>query len=426
MKQSKISVCILLTFLSYFLNAQKLTEQEKSELAFNVVLALKDTLNHLSEKSDNTYFKLHCSSIIQVIDSKGSLTHQDTLFLTDFYNNLNNSGIAGNAKLLTSYTQRQRPFVLAWESPTDGGTSFSWLKVPTDWDPELEYPLYIELHGLWGVADNPINYLTYPYLSGASSSFAFEDGYLLSPWGRGNLWYQGISETDIWECIASLKAITHIDPHRVYLCGHSMGGYGAWSIGSKWPETWAALGIHAGALQYNGGSLVNSTIANQLKNVPTYFVVGTQDGLLSIDQTAYQLLQDAGNANIEFVTFVGGHDYIQENVENMYLWMRNFTNGDLNGTDNSPLSEKNDLIVFPNPLTYNTQINYNLNSSGLVRIEIVNQYGQVVQLLINEFQYPGKYKFIWTPEKNLPAGLYFICLSKEEKVETQLLLFRRE
>src|SRR5512147_880258 len=128
--------------------------------------------------------------------------------------------------------------------------------------------MYIELHGLWSVADPPIEYMTYPFRQGASSSYAWEDGYLLSPWGRGNLWYQGISETDILECMSALEEEFSVDPKRRYLCGHSMGGYGAWSIASKYPETWAALGIHAGALWYDNSSLVNESVASVLADVP--------------------------------------------------------------------------------------------------------------------------------------------------------------
>jgi predicted esterase len=102
-----------------------------------------------------------------------------------------------------------------------------------------------------------------------------------------------------------------------------MGGYGAWHIAVSSADTWAALGVHAGALSYYPGE-VNATAAAALRNLPTYFVVGTSDGLLGVDQAAYQLLRDTGNPNLAFVTFPGAHDYRQEDVDRMYLWMRQF------------------------------------------------------------------------------------------------------
>ena len=241
------------------------------------------------------FLRLHCTSIVSVIDSKSSFTTQDSTFLENTYNAFNNQSDPSNAKELSTYIKRQRPFILSWVSPTDGAVSFSWLNPPKNWNPENEYPLYIQLHGLWSVASNSIEYMTYPFLGGASNDSSFEDGYLLSPWGRGNLWYQGISETDIWECMDALENIVQVDPARKYLSGHSMGGYGAWSIASKSPGTWAALGIHAGALWYNNANLVTAGVAEVLKDVPTYFVCGTNDDLLEINQTAYNLLEDAGN-----------------------------------------------------------------------------------------------------------------------------------
>jgi predicted esterase len=103
-----------------------------------------------------------------------------------------------------------------------------------------------------------------------------------------------------------------------------MGGFGAWSIARKLPEIWATRGIHTGALWFNGSQLVTPTVANALRNVPTYFACGTNDGLLNINQPACSLLRNAGNTHVEFVVIYGSHEYIEENVENMYLWMRNF------------------------------------------------------------------------------------------------------
>jgi hypothetical protein len=422
MKSINFSLCRFIIIFCFLLLQKHIICQTKSASSINYVQALKDTLVQMENKSDNLCFKRHCNSIIEVINAQNSLSKQDTLFIRDFYNNLNNSSIVGNGKILESYINRQRPFILSWQSPTDGNTSFSLLKVPRDWNPENEYPLYIELHGLWSVADDPINYLTYPFLNSASSSFAFEDGYYLSPWGRGNFWYQGISETDIWECIATLKSISYINPQRVYLCGHSMGGYGAWSIASQWSDSLAALGIHAGALWYDNSSLVNTDIAEKLKNIPTYFVVGTQDGLFGINETAYQLLQDAGNENIEFVTFNGAHDYLQQNVENMYLWMKNFVNTDLLGSNEPMIVQSKSLTIFPNPVLNEAQISYVLKSGGIVKLDLLNQSGQLVQCIVRNYESEGEHIIRWKRQENLSPGVYFISLKSNNLVKTEKLL----
>jgi predicted peptidase len=134
------------------------------------------------------------------------------------------------------------------------------------------------------------------------------------------------SETDIWEGINVIESLIKVNPTKKYLMGHSMGGYGTWALGQKSPEIWAALGIYAGALQYGG--YLNPETAEKLKDVPVYIVCGEQDGLLGDNQTAYQLLQDVGNQNIFFTTFPGGHESLLENWQNMFAWMKQFTNED--------------------------------------------------------------------------------------------------
>ena len=39
-----------------------------------------------------------------------------------------------------------------------------------------------------------------------------------------------------------------IDPNRIYLMGHSMGGFGTWWLGQKYAGTWAAIAPMSGVL----------------------------------------------------------------------------------------------------------------------------------------------------------------------------------
>jgi predicted esterase len=283
---------------------------------------LRSALVTLSDQPGDPLLQLHFNSMLQVIAAGDHGWPVDDQGIIDLLRAFTDLSTPHSPRLPESYLDRSRPLVVAWISPTDGQVSFAWLTLPAGWDPALEYPLYVQLHGLWEVAQDRISYLAYPF-SHPAASFAFEDGYLMSPWGRGNLWYRGIAETDIWEGIAAVNALVLVDARRRYLCGHSMGGYGAWHIAVRSADSWAALGIHAGALQYDPAEL-NASAATALRDLPTYFVVGTSDSLLDVNEMAYTLLQDAGNPNLAFFTFPGGHDYRQADVEAMYLWLREF------------------------------------------------------------------------------------------------------
>ncbi|NLD93649.1 MAG: hypothetical protein GX639_13400 [Fibrobacter sp.] len=285
---------------------------------------LRETLQTLAAESDDPLMQLHFNSIIKVIDAGDDGQFKATLNINQIWSAFADTANSHtNVRLRESYLNRSTPLIIAWVSPTDGQVSFTWLLLPAQWDPAKEYPLYVDLHGYWDVPESRLSYLNYPFQN-QQNSFAFEDGYNITPWGRGNLWYRGISETDIHECIGTIKSLVHIDESRQYLFGHSMGGFGAWHIALGSPDTWAALGIYAGALAYDNNSELNATAAKTLRNLPTCFVVGTADDLYGANKTAYQLLVDANNAHLSFVSFSGGHDFRQEDVEKMYLWMKEF------------------------------------------------------------------------------------------------------
>jgi hypothetical protein len=284
--------------------------------------SLRSALQSLSDASADALFRLHFRAVGQVVEAGDRGWRQDGENIEALWRAFSDASVPHSPRLRESYLDRSRPLIVSWTSPTDGQVSFAWLTLPARWDAEREYPLYVQLHGLWDVAQDRLPYLAYPF-SNPGTSFAFEDGYLVSPWGRGNLWYRGIAETDIWECMTAVKGLVRVEDRRQYLCGHSMGGYGAWHIAHGSAEVWAALGIHAGALGYDPREL-DATVAAALRDVPTYFVVGTSDGLLGVNQIAHGLLRDAGNPELAFVTFPGGHDYRQQDVEQMYLWLRQF------------------------------------------------------------------------------------------------------
>ena len=153
MKLKFIFFCLFMVSIIKETEGQKQVETRKALDSVDYISALKDTLRLLSENSDNEFFNMHCISMISVIDSKSSFTKQDSTLLMNTYNAFNNSADTANAKELSTYLTRQRPFILSWVSPTDGAVSFSWLRPPKNWDPENEYPVYIQLHGdcpIWG------------------------------------------------------------------------------------------------------------------------------------------------------------------------------------------------------------------------------------------------------------------------------------
>jgi hypothetical protein len=407
---------LFLAFLFYSMNvtSQKSQYQKKNN-SIDKVQALKDTLSEMMKQTDNKLFINHCKSFIQVIDAQDKLTINDSSLLSAAYDTFCNTTSLANCRKIESYLNRQWSLIFSWCSPTDGTISMAWLTLPKDWDPQKTYPLYVHLHGLSSNYGLPINFLTRFYLKGISTTYAYEDGYWLSPWGRGNLWYQGISETDVWESKAELEQLVNIDIKRQYLTGHSMGGYGSWYIASHSAGTWAALGVEAGALWYGNDGLLKDEVVQQLKDLPTYFVCGNNDGLLEVDTRAYNLLNAAGNKNTKFVTFAGAHEHLYENDENMYQWMKDFVNDDYyTSINNTVVNENDELQCYPNPFSYSTIIRFILEKPGLVHVSIYNSEGKLIENLTNQILSKGIHEVKYRSTNLLP-GIYFCRLGIEGK-----------
>lgn len=113
------------------------------------------------------------------------------------------------------------------------GQRFS-MSIPRNFDPNRTYPLYVNLHGNGGR----------PLPSEAESKQ--DDYFQIRPWGRGDISYFGLGEVDVLESMRHVMRWYPIDPNRVCLGGHSMGGNATWDLASKYPNLFACLVPKAG------------------------------------------------------------------------------------------------------------------------------------------------------------------------------------
>ncbi|MGH8461964.1 MAG: prolyl oligopeptidase family serine peptidase [Stenotrophobium sp.] len=98
------------------------------------------------------------------------------------------------------------------------------------------YPLIVYLHGFTGLPEEPF------YNPVGLVQMADQQGYLLaSALGRGDYFYRGEGDLDVLEVIADVSRRYHVDPDRIYLMGHSMGGYGTNNVGTHHPDLFAAI-----------------------------------------------------------------------------------------------------------------------------------------------------------------------------------------
>lgn len=94
-------------------------------------------------------------------------------------------------------------------------------------------------------------------------------------------WTDEKEEHYVLAILEDLKRTYTIDTNRVYLAGHSMGGYGTWSIGARYADMFASISAMAGGIwMFDGGkpkaSLAAGILPN-LKNLPIWFYNSEDD-----------------------------------------------------------------------------------------------------------------------------------------------------
>jgi predicted peptidase len=149
------------------------------------------------------------------------------------------------------------------------------LYVPQSYSPGAPAPLVVALHGFGGNQDYFFAYV--PELPTLCEKYGFifvapmglaTDGWYGAPLSiPGNAprssgappppqvrtpdeetKYRALSEADVMNVLGIVRREYSIDPNRIYLMGHSMGGFGTWWLGQKHADIWAAIAPMSGVL----------------------------------------------------------------------------------------------------------------------------------------------------------------------------------
>ena len=185
--------------------------------------------------------------------------------------------------------------------------------VPTSYNGSRAYPLIIALHGLGGTED-----AFFENYDKAFPPLAEQHGYIVAGvlgyrvdgsygWGLGNppadpnaRRTQDLSEQDVMRVLDLARKNYKIDPNRIYLMGHSMGGIGTWKLAPKYPELWAAIAPFS-------GSGAPATL-ERIKSVPEFVVHGDNDPTVNVQgsRTMVAKMKELG-IEVKYVEVPGGN-----------------------------------------------------------------------------------------------------------------------
>jgi predicted esterase len=140
--------------------------------------------------------------------------------------------------------------------------------------PEKGWPLVIAMHG-GGGAPKEVNDQQWEQMQRYYKDHAEITGYkylaLRAPNDTWNGFYDNYVPPLIVNLIGQFALFGDIDPNKIFLIGYSHGGYGAFFIGPKIPDRFAA--IHSSAAAPTDGTIS----ALSLRNTRFTFMVGDQD-----------------------------------------------------------------------------------------------------------------------------------------------------
>jgi predicted esterase len=168
---------------------------------------------------------------------------------------------------------------LAYRSTFDGQLVPYRVYVPTNYDASKKYPLVVLLHGAGGSETDFVE--AYQKLW---PKFAEERGYILaSVNGRGPT--SGYSkesggEQDVFDVTDLVMHHYSVDPAKVYLGGHSMGGGGTWRLGLANANKFAGLIPIAGTSAQLAPGLEAELKSG--KKLPVLIVCGVKDALVAV------------------------------------------------------------------------------------------------------------------------------------------------
>jgi len=74
------------------------------------------------------------------------------------------------------------------------------------------------------------------------------------------------------------------------------------------------------------------------------------------------------------------------------------------------------LKSFPNPFNPKTTISYQIFHQGIIKIQIFNIKGQLIETIVNEYQNEGKHSVIWNAE-NQSSGIYFYRIKSGTQIK---------
>jgi len=138
---------------------------------------------------------------------------------------------------------------------------------------------------------------------------------------EGEIWSDELLLALLDQVMAKYK----VDPTRVYLTGLSMGGFGTWSLGLKYPERFAAIAPICGGGEPLAILLASPNKTAALKSLGVWAFHGAKDPVVKLEESEHMInaLKKAGVTDVTLTVYPDAqHDSWTETYANpkLYDW----------------------------------------------------------------------------------------------------------
>lgn len=199
------------------------------------------------------------------------------------------------------------------------------LYIPSGYTADRPMPLIVALHGLGATEDSffeaygrelPRLAEEHGYIVAAPLGYRVDGAYGVSLGGGRDaaaLRTQSLSEQDVLQVLAQVRAQYAVKTDRIFLIGHSMGAIGTWAMAAKFPDMWAGLGA------FSGFGVASSAAA--IRDIPQFVVHGDADPTVAVGGSRVMVAAlKAVGAKVEYLEIAGGNhsNVVAPNLTRMF------------------------------------------------------------------------------------------------------------
>jgi endo-1,4-beta-xylanase len=141
---------------------------------------------------------------------------------------------------------------LYFRSKLDGSVIPYAIRLPGGYSRERKYPLVLQLHGTNFKEVLTGSRLSYRGMGGPQWIHPELQVIYVHCFGGPTTFYIGMGEEEILAVIEDAQRRFPVDPDRLYIMGHSMGGAGSYMVGLHYPDHFGGISVGDAAMGFRG------------------------------------------------------------------------------------------------------------------------------------------------------------------------------